>query len=198
MDFLLEEQLQALILVDKFEEAVQMVEYKLKEYSNTPFLKMIGRDLLHQMEELEIYLESFISRLEHRISLKSVYAEMNGFSINHYLWFVDFFGYEVIGNTVNLDWLADWEDENVSTNPFIIKGFEEIQEIYKAYHHKEMYKLEEHAAAADVCDFAIILRLQELFRETILRGKSKNKKWAPDTRGQPLPMGSIQCHTYMY
>ena len=103
---------------------------------------------------------------------------MNGFSINHDLWFVNFFGYEVIGNTDDLDWLADWEDENVSTNPFIIKGFEEVQEIYQAYHLNQMYKSKEYEAAADTCDFAIILRLQQLFRETIRRGKSKNKKWA--------------------
>jgi hypothetical protein len=41
-----------------------------------------------------------------------------------------------------------------------------------------MYKYDEHEEAADTCDYVVILRLQQLFRETIKKGKTENKKWA--------------------
>lgn len=178
MDFDLEEKIQELIQIGKLEKAIQIVEQELTKYDKMEFSKIIGKDLLHQIDELEIYLESFISELGNRISLKLVYGEMNGFSINYDSWFVDFFGFEIIGEMNDLDWLADWEDQNASLNSFTIKGFEEIQKIYQAHHENEMYKFNEHEEAADTCDYAVILRLQQLFNETIKKGKSKNKKWA--------------------
>lgn len=178
MDFNLEEKLQELIQKDKIEEAIQIAEDELSKYDKTEFPQIIGKDLLHQIAELENYLETFISKLENRISLKSVYGEMNGFSINYDLWFVDFFGFELIGEMDDLDWLADWEDGNASMNPFLIRGFEEIQKIYQTHHEKEMYKYDEHEEAADTCDYVVILRLHQLFKATIKKGKSENKRWA--------------------
>ena len=178
MDFELEEALQKLLQQDQLEEAIQKIEKALSKYSNTDFPKIIGKDLLHQIDALENYLESFVAKLEKRISLKSIYAEMNGFSINYDLWFVDFFGFDFIGKMDDLDWLADWEDENASLISFKIEGFEELQEIYKIYHEQEMYENDEHEEAADICDYAVILRLQQLFRETFNKGKTANKKWA--------------------
>jgi len=178
MDFDLEKELQTLLRTSKLKEAIELVEKELSQYKETDFPKIVGKNLLHQIEELENYLETFITELEKRISLKSVYGEMNGFSINYDSWFVDFFGFDFIGEMNDLDWLADFEDENESLNSFRVKGFEEIQKIYQTHHENKMYKEDRHEEAADLCDYAIILRLQELFKETINKGKKENKKWA--------------------
>lgn len=178
MNFDLENELQKLVREDKLDSAIQLVEKELGKYQETDFPKIIGKNLLHQIDELGNYLEQFINELKSRILLKSVYGEMNGFSINYDLWFIDFFGFDVIGEMDNLDWLSDCEDENTSENWFVIKGFEEIQEVYKRHHENKMYEKERHEEAADICDYAVILRLQELFRETIKKGNNENKEWA--------------------
>ena len=77
---------------------------------------------------------------------------MNGFSINYDVWFVDFFGFDFIGKMDDLDWLADYDDENASVNWFQIKGFEDIQKIYQIHHENKMYRFNIHEEAADICD----------------------------------------------
>ncbi len=178
MHFDLEDKLQKLIRVDKLEEAIHIVEKELSKYQETDFPKIIGKSLLHQVEELGKYLESFICQLKSRLFLKSVYGEMNGFSVNYELWFVDYFGFEHFGGMDDLDWLAEFKNENVSINSFQIKGFEEIQTIYQMHHENEMYKFDEHKKAADICDYVVILRLQQLHRKAINKGKAENKVWA--------------------
>ena len=68
MNLNLEKKLQKLIRNDKLEDAIQIVENELNKYSTTDFPKMIGKDLLHQREELSKYLEAFISQLEKKFS----------------------------------------------------------------------------------------------------------------------------------
>jgi len=178
MEFNLETVLMELISKDKIEVAILMAERELSRYEETAFTEIIGKNLLHQIHDLEKYLKSFILKTSNRISLKSVYGEMNGFSINYDLWFLDLFGFDFLGEMENLDWLADWEDENSTKRSFVIKGFEGIQKTYQLHHENKMYTNQRNAEAADICDYVIVLRLQELFRETIKKAKRENQPWA--------------------
>lgn len=178
MEFDLDDVLNELIQKDKIDEAILLTERELLKYDGTDFPKIIGRDLLHQIPALEKYIESFAIEKSERVSLKSIYGEMNGFSINYDLWYLDLFGFEFFGGMEDLDWLGDWENENSTKNSFVIKGFEDIQKIYQLHHENKMYVNKEHEEAADICDYVIVLRLQELFRETIKKAKNKNHSWA--------------------
>ena len=62
----------------------------------------------------------------------------------------------------DLDWLADYEDENSSENSFIIKGFEDIQAVYKIHHENKMYEKDRHEEAADICDYAVVFKIARI------------------------------------
>lgn len=188
MEFDLEEVLQSLVDNNKLEEAIELAEKELSNYKETDFPKIIGKDLLHQVNELEKYLDSCFRRIKRKSVLKSlwkkneeqpvksIYGEMNGFSINYDFWFVDFFKFDFVGEQDDLDWLAD--GQNLSNKPFIIKGFEQIQKIYQIHHENKMYEYDGHEDAADTCDYVVILRLFELFEKAVSKGKLENKEWA--------------------
>jgi hypothetical protein len=199
MNFDLEEELQKLIDNDKLSEAVQLAENELSKYKGTDFPKIIGKNLLNQVEEFEKYLDSVFRKMKMRSSIKNffkiqekfstkaIYATINGFSINYDLWFVDFFKFDFIGALDDLDWLADGQE--LSINPFVLKEFKDIQQIYKVHHENKMYEYDEHEEAADICDYVVILRFYELFIEVVNKGKLKNKEWAKLS----VWMGSHDC-----
>jgi hypothetical protein len=178
MDFDIEEVLQELLKNNQIKDGIELVEKEIREkYNDTNFTKILGLDLLQQVDELETYLEMFIGELQERISLKAIYATINGFSINYDLWYVDFFGFDFIGEMDDSDWLADYDDENEASNPFVIKGFEVIQKVYQTHHENKHWEEEHFEDAADTCDYLVILRLQELFNKVIEQGKTKGKRW---------------------
>ena len=174
----LEEQLPTLVRNGQLEKAIQLIEKDLAKYQSTDFPKMIGKDLLHQVEAMETCLVSCISKLTSEIHLEAVYLEMNGFSTNYDLWYLDLFGFDLIGTMDDLEWLADWSDENAFLQTFTIKGLEDIQTIYQTHHENGMYQYDDHGDAADTCDYAIILRLQQLVKAAVQKGKAKNSQWA--------------------
>lgn len=178
MNFDLEEKLRPYIVAGNLNDAIKLVESHLSSYQDTPFPQIIGRDILLLTEDLLNYLDRFIGTLERKMNLQSLYGEMNGFYLNYDLWFVDCFGYDFIGTSDDRDWLADFEDEHASTQRFIIKGFEDIQLLYKDHFEQGSGKIERQENAAKICDYAMILRLQELFRATFKLAAEQNKSWA--------------------
>ena len=71
-DFEFEKSLQKLINENKIEEGIKIAEKELEKYSDTNFSKIKGLNLLGQVDELENYLERFITDLQKRISLKAI------------------------------------------------------------------------------------------------------------------------------
>ncbi len=180
MDFELEENLKILIQKGEITNAIELIEQELAIYVETDFPKMIGKNLLHQIPMFEKYLKTFIQDLEQRISLKLIYGEMNG-TINYDEWYLNFFGFNSIGSTDDLSWLADYEDENESMVEFGIKGLEEIQKVYEIHHKNKMYQFDRHEKASDICEHLIVLRIQELLKATIEKNKIDNQEWANTT-----------------
>lgn len=178
MNFDLEEKLQALVVAGRINDAIHLVENQLSTYMDTPFSLIIGRDILPLVPKLSYYLDEFIGKLQTKLDLQALYVEMNGFAINYDLWFLDFFGFDFVGSTDDWDWLADFDDEHTSTQRFIITGFEEIQNIYQRHFQQKRGRIERQEEAADICDYAVVLRLQELLRATFQLAQKQNKTWA--------------------
>lgn len=216
MNFDLLDKLSVLLQENKLESAIKMAEDKLNELPTTEFHKMLNKSLLHLKPNLEIYLENFnnsasnyfkkkpeskkvgflekiFGKKEKEIefnpdrNLQAVYCEMNGFSINYDLWFIDLFAFDFYNgiDLEDLDWLCDFEFD--SENRLTITGLEELQIAFKNYMEDSEKNDENEKKSMEICELIIILKLQELFKYTFI--ENKNKQWTE------IPM-LVTAHDY--
>jgi hypothetical protein len=178
MNFELAEELNQLLIADKLEYAIKLTEDKLEQEGPTDFKIILGKNLLHLTESLTSYLDSFYKKTKNNIKVRAMYCEMNGFTINNDLWYLDAFAYDKFEGLDDLDWLADWEGENSTKERFVLTGFEDLQNVYEDYMEKENWKDEKIQSSANICELLIILRLQELLKATVTKGKEKKMEWA--------------------
>jgi hypothetical protein len=137
MNIELEEKLRKYLNQDDLTSCISLIEKEFSSYQDTDFYKIVGQNLLHQSKSLKEYLDRLMETVSLGALTKVIYAEMNGFSINYDLWYIDFFGFDSVGDMEDLDWLADWEEGNESEIPFVIEGIEPIQNAYKNYHENK-------------------------------------------------------------
>lgn len=178
MNFKLAEDISGLLVDDKLDAAILLAETKLKEQVPTDFNKLLGKNLLHQTDKLVDFFSDFYDTVNVNLDIKAIYAEMNGFTINCDLWFLDLFAFDKVGGTDDTDWLADWEEGNSTINSFALTGYEELQATYQDYMDNEKYKDSKIKAASDVAELLIVLRLQELVKSATDTAKNKNLPWA--------------------
>jgi hypothetical protein len=196
MNFELAQQLSDILKTGNLDKAIQLAEYELKQLGTSPFHKILSRDLLHLKIKLLDYIDSFHkmatkfferdsssflsnifkAKRADKQQIQAIYCEMNGFSINYDLWFLDLFAYTNKGGFDDLDWLSDFQYS--SETSMTITGFEDLQTIYQDFMENERWQDKQLQACSDICEFLIILRLQELFRETFNEALAKNNKWA--------------------
>lgn len=108
--------------------------------------------------------------------VNTLYVEMNGFTINHDLWYADAFAYSQTGELDNLDWLADYEFDTDACLPII--GYEQLQTAYSIYMQNEQWAHDNLRAAAEICELLIILRLQQFFIHVYSVAKLGKLEWA--------------------
>lgn len=109
MDFDLVDELNGYLLNNKLKLAIEVAEKKLSDLPTTEFHKIIGRNLKPISENLTSYITDFYSQSKNKFEVKAIYSEMNGFTINYDLWFIDLFGYSELGTLDDLDWLSEFE-----------------------------------------------------------------------------------------
>lgn len=176
MDLELSERLGELLKQNKVDEAILITEAKLRQHTKTDFNKILGRDLINLKEDFANYIDEFYKKINSHMTVKAIYCEMNGFTINPDLWFVDLFAFDKFGGTEDYDWLADWKQENYASG-FIIRGYEDLQAVYKSYVKKEKWKNEVENTGHGICELLIVLRLQELMKATYKLGQEKSQQW---------------------
>lgn len=175
MNFDLAEELNEFLVDNQLEKAVQLAEKELSALPKTDFHKIIGRDLKPLTENLVSYIDSFYKAAKTEIDVKAIYSEMNGFTINYDLWFIDLFAFTQRGGLEDLDWLADFEVS--SDDSLVISGFEDLQAVYQDYMEKEKWRNKELEAACEICELLVILRLQELFKEAKKLATIQKASW---------------------
>ncbi len=200
MNFELEDKLYELLESKKLDLAIAMAERKLKEIPTTDFHKILDRNLLHLTSDLAKHIKGFDKSTKDVLKKKqgflknlfgsgkevkpvAYYCEMNGFTINNDLWFIDLFSFENFSLT-DWDWLSDFYDS--STNDFSITGFEDIQKVFQDVQDNDRFEEPNILNAYQVCELLVILRLQELFREVY---KASNGEWSD------IPM-FVTAHDY--
>lgn len=175
MNFDLADELNGYLLDNKLELAIEVAEKKLSELPPTEFHKIIGRNLKPLVENLINYITDFYSQSEKQFEVKAIYSEMNGFTINYDLWFIDLFAYTELGTLDDLDWLSEFEYS--SSNSMIISSFEDLQAVYENYMENEKWRDKALEKACEICELLIILRLQELFKDAKTTAFERNLHW---------------------
>jgi hypothetical protein len=178
MNFELYDDIGKLLKDDKLDEAIMLAETKLKEQTTTDFNKLLGKNLLHQTDKLVDFFSNFYNRVKGNLDIKAIYGEMNDFTINCDLWFLDLFAYDKVGGLDDTDWLAEWEQGNSSQESFALIGYEELQATYQDYMDNKKYKDSKMEAASDVAELLIMLRYQELIRAVTKTAKQKDLPWS--------------------
>jgi hypothetical protein len=173
IDFL--EKLNNFVVQNQINEAIDTAETALSKMQTTDFHTIIGKNLLHLKEELLTYIDNFYKQAKEKIDVKAIYSEMNGFTINPDLWYLDMFAYKQCEGLDDVDWLAYFNF--AADSMMTVSGFENLQTVYEDYMENEKYKDEALATACETCEYLIILRLQELFRDVQLMAKKQNLAW---------------------
>ncbi|MCX6148589.1 MAG: hypothetical protein NTW25_15250 [Candidatus Kapabacteria bacterium] len=194
MNFELIDEIGKLLKNDKLNEAIQLTEAKLREQIKSDFNKLLGKNLLHQTDLLVEYFNNFYDKVKDNLNIQAIYGEMNDFTINCDMWFLNLFAYDKLGELDDTEWLADWEDENASKNRFVLTGYEELQEAYQDYQDNAKYKVKEILEASDITEILIMLRYQELIKATKLIAKQKNLSW----RRIPVFASVHDCYDTVY
>jgi hypothetical protein len=165
MNFDLADDVKGLVENNNIKQAIELAENELKKIPVTGFHKVIGRDFLHLKNDLIEFINYFYLQATKEIEVKAMYSEMNGFTINYDLWFLDLFAFETCGGLEDTDWLADFEfsiDQSM-----VLNGMEDIQAVYEDYMKNERWADENLETAMEICEIIIVLRLQELFKHSI-------------------------------
>ena len=188
MNFELADKLYGLLESKKLDEAIAMAEQQLREIPKTDFHEILGKNLLHLTSDLAKHINEFnkstrqilkkkqgfikkLFGLEKGIKPAAYYCEMNGFTINYDIWYIELYSFENYSLT-DWNWLCDFYDS--SANDFIITGFEDIQKVFQDIHENDRFNEPDLMKAYEICELLVILRLQELFRETY---KTTREEW---------------------
>ena len=180
MNFELADKLSELVESQKLDEVIAMAEQELKNIPTTDFHKILDKNLLHFTSALATHINEFDKSTKDVLKKKqgfiknlfgsgkevkpaAYYCEMNGFTINYDRWFIDLFSFENYSLT-DWEWLSDFYDS--TANDLTITGFEEIQKAFEDVHENNRFEEPNIDKAYEVCELLVILRLQELFRET--------------------------------
>lgn len=180
MNFELADKLSKLLEGKKLDDAIVMAEQELKNIPTTDFHKILDKNLMHLTSDLAKHINEFDKSTQEVLKKKqgfiknlfgsgkevkpaAYYCEMNGFTINNDRWFIDLFSFKNYSLT-DWEWLSDFYDS--TANDLTITGFEEIQKAFEDVHENNRFEEPNIDKAYEVCELLVILRLQELFRET--------------------------------
>jgi hypothetical protein len=189
MNFELADKLYRLLESKKLDEAIAMAEQELREIPTTDFHKILDINILHLSSDLAKHIKEFDKSTKDVLKKKqgfiknlfgsgkktipaAYYCEMNGFTINYDRWYIDLFSFENY-SLKDWEWLSNFYDS--TANDLTITGFEDIQKVFEDVHENDRFEEPNILKAYQVCELLVILRLQELFRETY---KANNDDWS--------------------
>lgn len=161
-DSLFVDQIYPLVENDELEKAIILCESKLSTLPVCPFHKVIGRDLLKSTRKLASWLMDFYLQAVGKLrKVQTIYCEMNGFYINPKHWYLSPFAFKSLHEYQTGVWT-----KGKVYDPYVfftVTGFEDMQQVY-AFAHQNQFFRDQNEQAYYYCDYAIVLRLQQLFQ----------------------------------
>jgi len=176
MEFDLADKVKRLVEINQIDKAIELAEIELKKIPITDFHKVIGRNFLSSTDSLTEFITNFYKQAVKEMEVKAMYSEMNGFTINYDLWFLDLFAFKSCGELDDIDWLADYDFSTGKS--MVLSGMEDIQFVYEDYMKNEKWSDEKLENAMEICEIIIVLRLQELFMNSIDSATQKKLEWS--------------------
>jgi len=178
MDIELSGKLQKLLQENKIAECIEIIEDELILQPKSEFRKIIGsKELLNQAKKLNKALGKFYKSANKKIYVKSMCAELNKITLYPDNWEIEMYAYDNFGGPENYKWLEEWQHENKDSDNFTLKGFEEIQKIFRTFKNTSESEKEPMAISAKLCETLVVLRLMELFEAALNLAIEKEKKW---------------------
>src|SRR5689334_5794717 len=111
---------------------------------------------------------------------------MNSFTTQYERWFLYALSYESIPSLGHLSWLAEFSGESAKT--VTNTGYEALQKANEKYMQSEGYRDDQLREACELHEYLVILRVQELVKDTLTANKGKSA-WAA------VPM-FVSAHDY--
>jgi hypothetical protein len=144
----------------KLEQCIAFLEDGLRSLKRTPYHRVLGKDFLHQTDDLAEWLIDFCQKaVASRLKLAAIYLEMNGFTINPKQWHCGIFGYKKAGDIWELNWLSRWDAEREEC--FVLRGMESVQEAFaeRFLDHKQPLGVK---LAGEVAEHLVTARFMQL------------------------------------
>ena len=173
------------------EDSIEYCQYELSKTEPTDFHWIINKNFLHLENNLLDFLNYNFLNKPNITKTKAFYSELNGFSINWDKWFLDVVAFDQKGDfySEDLDWICDGFWGSINPEYFTLTGWGVLQKVFDNYHKNEKYEINEEKKAAELTEYLVINRLQELFRKVILSERERKTDWAQ------IPFG-ITAHDY--
>jgi hypothetical protein len=166
-------------------QALEIAEAELLQLPETEFHKVVGKNLLHEVDALAAWIEEFYIAASKTFKVERLYFEMNEFDINTDYWYIDGFAYsdELEFDDEAMDWLSDFDtsSQDELDTSFGLSGYEDIQKsfgVIDLMNDNNDFIAEGLQNARDWCEQIIIARFMELMRAAHVLAKQKNLQWA--------------------
>jgi len=176
MNFDLAEQINPYLDKQEFSKAVSIAETSLKNIPTTDFHSIIGHSLTNQADGVANWINDFYRKAYKVIEPKALYFEMNEFDINTDTWYIDGFAFSEDGglDLEDMDWLYDVSLETMTSEEYVITGYEELQEAFENVEPDT----DDLQNARDWCEQLVIARFMELMNAAHSEAKKQNMDWA--------------------
>jgi len=176
MNFDFAEQINPYLEKQDYSKAISIAETALKSIPTTDFHSIIGQSLIGQAGGVANWINDFYRNVSKVIESKALYFEMNEFDINTDAWYIDGFAFSEDGglNLEDMDWLCDVSQETMTTEEYVITGYENLQEAFENI-EPDTDELQD---ARDWSEQLVIARFMELMNAAHKEAKEQNMEWA--------------------
>lgn len=164
-----------------FEKGIKKAEEKLNKISKTEFHEIIGKTFTNPVDDLVNWIDNFYKEISNKTEIKAMYFEMNEFDINTDIWYIDGVAYKEDGrlDLDDMEWLSDCKRDMMTTEEFVLTGFENLQTSFENIEEKEENDewTDEMQDARDWCEQIIISKFMELISQAHETAKERKLNW---------------------
>lgn len=164
-----------------FEKAISTAEKELEKIDETEFHDIIGKQFTNPIDDLVNWVDNFYKEISKKIEIKAMYFEMNEFDINTDVWYIDGIAYKEDGglDLDDMEWLSDCKRDVMTTNEFILTGYEKFQNLFDKIEEKEENEewTDEMQDARDWCEQIIISKFMQLMKKAHQTAKERKLDW---------------------
>jgi len=181
MNFDFAEKINSDLEILDFEKAINIAEKELEKITPTEFHEIIGKPFTNSVDDLVNWIDDFYKETSKKIEIKAMYFEMNEFDINTDVWYIDGNAYKKDDglDLDDMEWLSDCERDAMTTNEFVLTGYEKFQTLFETIEEKEENDewTDEMQDARDWCEQIIISRFMELMKKAHETAKERKLDW---------------------